>query len=68
MTLKVVSIIEHDLGTVAKAVVAETAADWEHMQQIMQRATNLWPDAPANIKQVADIVTSGKVLQSYKDN
>lgn len=67
MTLKVITLVQDGNGTVAKAVVAETKKDWIHMQQIMQRATNLWPDAPANIKQVADIVTNGQVMQPYKD-
>lgn len=39
-----------------------------HFQQMVQRATNLWPDAPAEIKEFADKITNnGKVQQRYED-
>lgn len=37
-------------------------------QQMVQRATNLWPDAPAEIKEFADIITNGKPMQNYIAN
>lgn len=65
MTLKVISQIETGLGTVSKSVVAETAEDWKDLQEIMQRAGNLWPDANPNIKNIVDIVTVGEPQQDY---
>jgi len=37
----------------------------EHFKQLVQRGTNLWPDAPPEIKEFADIVTNGEVYQDY---
>ncbi len=34
--------------------------------ELIQRGANLWPDAPPEIKELADLVTNGKVLQDYK--
>lgn len=36
-------------------------------KQLVQRAANLWPDAPAEIKAFADEVTVGHVQQPYVD-
>lgn len=41
------------------------AADWKHFQELIQRGSNLWPDAPPEIKEFADLVTNGKVMQDY---
>lgn len=38
----------------------------EYFKELVQRGANLWPDAPASIKEFADLVTSGSVLQDYK--
>ena len=65
MTLSVSSTVQTGVATVAKSVVATTAEDWALLQQVFQRATNLWPDAPASIKELADIITEGKPLQDY---
>lgn len=40
-------------------------ADWESFQELIQRGANLWPDAPPEIKDFADLVTNGKVMQDY---
>ena len=37
----------------------------EAFKELVQRATNLWPDAPPEIKRFADQVTNGAVLQDY---
>lgn len=37
-------------------------------QELVQRATNLWPDAPAEVKQFADIITNGQPMQNYLTN
>jgi hypothetical protein len=34
-------------------------------QELIQRGANLWPDAPADIKALADIITNGKIMQDY---
>lgn len=37
-------------------------------QELVFRATNLWPDAPAEVKQFADIITCGQPMQNYIAN
>jgi NTP pyrophosphatase (non-canonical NTP hydrolase) len=34
-------------------------------KELVHRATNLWPDAPAEIKEFADMITVGHVQQDY---
>ena len=34
-------------------------------QELVHRATNLWPDAPPEIKEFADVITNGHILQDY---
>lgn len=38
---------------------------WIEFQELIQRGSNLWPDAPPEIKRFADLVTNGKVMQDY---
>lgn len=33
--------------------------------ELIQRGANLWPDAPGYIKEFADIITNGAVIQEY---
>ena len=35
-------------------------------KKLIQRGANLWPDAPASIKEFADVITNGRILQDYK--
>lgn len=65
MSLYVESRIVDGTGTAAKCIVATTDADWKLVQQILFRATNLWPDAPPQVKRISDIITNGKILQDY---
>ena len=65
MSLEVYTTMQDGLGTVYKAIVATTADDYKYLQELVQRGANLWPDAPPQVKRVADLVTSGKVLQDY---
>jgi len=65
MILHVETRVMDGLGTTAKCIVATTEKDWKLMQDIMFRATNLWPDAPPQVKRLSDVVTNGKVLQDY---
>lgn len=46
-------------------VIVVDPIDAEKFQELVQRATNLWPDAPPQIKEFADIITNGKILQDY---
>lgn len=34
-------------------------------REMVQRATNLWPDAPPEIKHFADMITNGRPMQDY---
>lgn len=65
MSLSLETTVQDGLGTVRKAIVADTAEDFKLLQEIMFRATNLWPEAPPQVKRLADMVTNGKVLQDY---
>ena len=65
MSIKLLIRIEPNLGTAEKAIVADTAFDFLLLQELVQRGSNLWPDAPPQIKKIADIVTSGKIMQNY---
>lgn len=53
----------HFTGVVSVEVPPEDTAAFT---ELIQRGANLWPDAPATIKEFADKVTNGKVLQDYK--
>lgn len=37
-------------------------------QQLIHRGANLWPDAPAEIKEFADVITNGYAMQDYFGN
>jgi len=63
--VKLVTVMEDGLGTIAKAIVCETAEEYTQFQMLVQRGANLWPDAPPAMKRLADLVTSGKVMQDY---
>lgn len=65
MSLSLETTVQDGLGTVRKAIVADKAEDFKLLQEIMHRATNLWPEAPPQVKRLADMVTNGKVLQDY---
>jgi hypothetical protein len=66
MGFRVITRVEDGLGTVAKAIEADTADDWKQIQIVFHRACNLWPDAPPSIKALADRIIEGKVLQDYE--
>lgn len=64
--LSVIQVVSfHVPGAHAAIVVPD-----EHkaaFAQLIQRGSNLWPDAPPAIKEFADLVTTGKVLQKYEE-
>lgn len=41
-------------------------ASIKEFKELVQRGTNLWPDASPDIKEFADLVTNGRVLQDYR--
>ena len=41
------------------------AMEEKAFRELVQRGANLWPDAPPSMKQFADLITNGKVLQDY---
>jgi mannose/fructose/N-acetylgalactosamine-specific phosphotransferase system component IIB len=47
------------------ASIAIDGEDWEKFKELVQRGSNLWPDAPPSIKVFADQVTNNKVMQDY---
>lgn len=65
MGIKLLTTVEDGLGTVGKSIVADTQEDYILVQEIFQRAGNLWPDASPQVKRIIDLVTNGKVMQDY---
>jgi hypothetical protein len=65
MAITLQTIVQDGLGTVAKVIKIDTAEDYEMFQELIQRGANLWPDAPSEIKEIADMITNGKVMQNY---
>lgn len=44
------------------------ADSMEAFKEMVQRATQCWPDAPAEIKHFADEITNGAPMQDYFKN
>jgi hypothetical protein len=38
------------------------------LRQILNRALNTWPEAPADFKSLSDLLDHGRILQPYTDN
>lgn len=62
------SIIVHQLSTSDSLVVIVPLVSREKFNELIQRGANLWPDAPPYIKELADNVTNGKLLQDYRNH
>lgn len=45
-----------------------TAESLPNFTKLVNRALNCWPNAPAELKQLGDMLTEGKILQDYTDN
>ena len=58
-------IKDADGSTQGITVVIDTDRDLKSFVELVQRATNLWPDATPAIKEFADEITNGKVFQDY---
>lgn len=65
MAIRLVTHVEDKEGALRKTIEFDTGKDYRMFQELVQRGSNLWPDAPAQIKRLADLVTSGKVMQDY---
>lgn len=48
------------------AIIAVSDDSLSNFKELVFRATNLWPDAPPEIKEFADMFTHGRILQDYK--
>lgn len=59
-TTKVFHNTEH-----AATVIVINLPSMGAFQELVHRATNLWPDAPPEIKEFADVITNGHILQDY---
>lgn len=59
--------IQHPEGfDIAFNIVIDTQDSMNAFKKLVQRATNLWPDATPEIKEFADLITVGTVQQDYK--
>lgn len=59
-----VSRIKDDSGfTVGMTVIMDSHESFRLFAEMVQRATNLWPDASPEIKEFADQITNHKLLQ-----
>lgn len=47
-------------------VIVVDSESLESFKELVQRGANLWPDASAEIKEFADMITNGEVLQNYR--
>lgn len=52
--------------TIGFCIVVDSAEDMAAFQQMVFRATNLWPDAPISIKEFSDEVIHGEHMQNYQ--
>ncbi len=57
--------IDYTDGGTSHRINITNAIDWKSFQELVQRGINLWPDAPPQIKEFADLVTSGQIMQDY---
>ena len=62
----VVQTLRSHGGDVMGYTVIIDGKSGKNFRELVQRATNLWPDAPAEIKEFADQITNnGWVMQDY---
>jgi hypothetical protein len=58
----VTEILPADIHT---TIIKVTPTTYKSFQELIQRGANLWPDAPPEIKEFADLITTGRILQDY---
>lgn len=52
---------------VVRVNISVDSKEWKRFQEVWQRGTNLWPDAPDFIKKAADQITNDmRVMQDYE--
>lgn len=49
----------------AGVMILVTSKHRKEFNELVQRATNNWPDASNEIKKFADLITNGKLMQDY---
>lgn len=49
-----------------QTIVIDSAQSIARFKELIQRGSNLWPDAHHEIKETADLLTSGQILQDYR--
>ena len=49
-----------------QVIILDSEKSISRFKELIQRGANLWPDAPAEIKEFADLITSGQILQDYR--
>lgn len=65
ITLK--TLTDDDSETIGFVIIVDEPIDMVGFKELVQRGSNLWPDAPASIKSFADLVTNGREMQPYAD-
>lgn len=65
MSIILKTVVIDGIGTESKTVVITTAESYKQFQDLIHKGASLCPDLPPNVKQFADMVTSGKVHQDY---
>lgn len=58
-------LTDDDSDTIGFVLVVDDAVDMVGFKELVQRGSNLWPDAPASIKSFADMITNGREMQPY---
>lgn len=48
-----------------KVIVIDTPESFDRFKELVRRATNVWDFAHPEIKEFADLIDHGKVLQDY---
>lgn len=65
MTIILKTVVVDGIGTESKMVIITGAESYREFQDLIQRGAGLSPDLKPSVKQFADMVTAGKVLQDY---
>jgi hypothetical protein len=59
-------VIEIYTSANLQCIIIDSAQSIARFKELVQRGANLWPDAPAEIKEAADLITNGTILQDYR--
>jgi hypothetical protein len=61
-----VGIIETTYRGSTELTIEVPAEQLANFTELIRRGANLWPDAPAEIKEFHDMLRHGRVLQNYR--